>query len=80
GGMPPTLGGGTGSTPGVVLSARGGGVLSTVGGTGIGFAVTTVATPARGVAVASTARPAARTTGVPARRWTRTGRRRLPVG
>ncbi|WKU08688.1 helix-turn-helix domain-containing protein [Micromonospora sp. HUAS LYJ1] len=79
-GRPATLGGGTGSIPGGMLSTRGGGMPSTVGGRAIGFAVTTVATPARGAAVASTARPAARTAGVPARRWTRTGRRRLPVG
>ncbi|MBM7086869.1 helix-turn-helix domain-containing protein [Micromonospora humidisoli] len=64
--------------PTVGSGRPGGGVPSTVGGAG--FAVTRVATPVRVVAVASAARPAARTARVPARRWARTGRRRLPVG
>ncbi|MFI9644507.1 helix-turn-helix domain-containing protein [Micromonospora sp. NPDC051925] len=57
-----------------------GGALSPVGVGSRGFAAVTVAAPVRVIAVLPTARPAARTAKVLARRRAWTGRRRLLVG
>ncbi|WFE96194.1 helix-turn-helix transcriptional regulator [Micromonospora sp. WMMD987] len=76
-----TVGGaGTVTVGGAGLTTTAGAAMATVGRSGAGFRVTTVAVPVRVVAVVSAGRRCARTAGVPARRRAGAGRRRTLVG